>query len=405
MNRKPFWIFIVSAFLLAGCSGSSSDPAPAPIQPQTLQIGVLVPVTGGGPINGAAQKAAVEFAVEDVNARLGGIQSPTRIEAVIKDTQSAVDLESQLIDEMHDKKIPIVVCSMTSESLGLVKPQIDAHGTVVLSELSTSPALAIDDNLFRLVPDDRYSAKVLSDLMRENGVEKAIVYYRDDLWGTMLRNELTSAFTAGGGAVADSIVYGFRTYPVDMDEKVELLNAAVTRALAGAASGKVAVVLLAFEEGIEILKKASAYPTLSTVKWYTGDGLGQNNALLKDAGAAVFANQVGLYAPLIAEGSSTAYQALKTKLQNKTGTTYAFAPVIYDAVYLAGLTLAEAGSAATPAVLKTTLLAKAGNYDAVSGPLVLNGSGDRSACTYDFWAVGYIGGAYQWIRMYSGRTR
>jgi branched-chain amino acid transport system substrate-binding protein len=404
VKRKTFILLILWTFLCIGCSSSSSDPAP--VQTQTVQIGVLVPVTGESPINGKAQKAAAELAVEDVNKYLESIYSPTRIEAVIEDTQGSMDEENRLINEVHDKKIPVAVCSMTSNNLGLLKNQIDANGTIVLNEVSTSPSLSVDDNLFRLVPDDKYSAKVMSDLLRENGIEKVIFYYRDDMWGTTLKEELTSAFTAKGGAVADSIVYGFRTYTADMDEKVEQLNASVTQVLTGTAAGKVAVVLLAFEEGIDILGKASAYPVLSTLKWYTGDGLGQNNALLKDATAAAFASKVGLYAPLIAEGSSTAYQTLKTRIQTKTGLApYSFAPVMYDAVYLAGLTLAEAGSAATPAALKTTLLAKAGGYDAVTGKIVFNSTGDRSTCSYDFWAVGYIGGVYQWVKVYSGRTR
>lgn len=402
MKRKALVLLIIATSLVIGCGGSSSGPGPT----QTVQIGVLTPVTGDSPINGKAQKAAVELAVEDVNAYLSSINSSTRVEAVITDTKGDLDTESRLVDEMRDKKIPIVAASMTSSTLDLVKSQIDANGTIVLNDVSTSPSLSVDDNLFRLVPDDRYSARVMSDLLRENGIEKIVFYARDDSWGTALQGELAAAFKAKGGVVADSVIYGFRTYPADMDEKVQQLNDSVTQALVGTPAGKVAVVLLAFEEGIDILTKAAAYPALSTMKWYTGDGLGQNGDLLKDAVAAAFASQVGLYAPLIAEGSSTAYQTLKARLQAKTGLApYSFAPVIYDAIWLAALTLAEAGSGATPALLKTTLLTKAGTYAAVTGKIDFNTTGDRATCLYDFWAVGYIGGTYQWVKVYSGRTR
>ncbi len=385
-----------------GCGGSSG-PAQTPLQ--TVQIAALLPVTGGGPINGKAERAAVELAVEDVNAHLAGIGSSTRVEAVIYDTQSSLDEEFRLITEVGNKKYPFAVFSATSNTLSLLKSQVDATGAIVLNEASTTPSLAIDDNLFRLVPEDRYSARVISDLLRENGIEKVVFYYRDDTWGLTLQQELASAFTAAGGAVADSIVYGFRTYPVDMDEKVAQLDASITLALGGTPAAKVAVVLLAFDEGVEILQKAAAYPTLATVKWYTGDGLGQNSALLQDAAAAAFASQVGLYAPLIAEANSATYAALKARIQAKSGSAYSFAPVMYDALWLAALTLAEAGGGAGPAVLKTTLIAKAAGYSAVTGPLVFNNAGDRSACAYDFWAVGYWGGAYHWVKAYSGRTR
>jgi branched-chain amino acid transport system substrate-binding protein len=404
VQRKAFSLLLVWLFFLIGCSGSSSGPAAGP--PQTLQIGAILPVTGESPINGKAQKAAVELAVEDANEYLARIGSSIRVEAAIRDTRGLIDLESRYIDEMRDNKVPVFACSMTSNSLGLLKPQLDAGGAVVLNEVSTSPTLSYDDYLFRFVPDDRYGARVMSDLLRENGVGKVVFYYRDDVWGTTLKEELAAAFTTGGGTVADSIVYGFRTYPADIDEKVEQLNASVTQALSGTTADRVVVVLLSFEEGIEILKRAAAYPALSTVKWYTGDGLGQSNALLADASAVAFANQVGLYAPLIAEINSPAYQALTTRLHAKTGLApYSFAPVMYDAVRLAALALAEAGGSAGRAAIKTVLLANVQTYDAVTGRINFNGAGDRSTCAYDFWAVGSIGGAYQWVKVYAGRTR
>lgn len=383
-----------------GCSGSSTGSQVSSSGTlETVKIGVLTPVTGASPINGASQKAAIELAVEDVNTYLAGIESKIRVEAVIEDTKGSIDEENRLIGVMHEREIPIVVGSLTSESLSLLKGQIDAHGTIILNEVSTSPYLSYDDNLFRLVPDDRHTAAVMADLLWEKGIEKIIFYYRDDWWGTALKEGLTAAFTSNGGGVAGSIAYGSRTYTADMDEKVEQLKTCVTEVLQVTAPGKAAVILLGFEEGIEILKKSSAYPVLATLKWYTGDGLGQNGALLKDATAAAFAAQVGLYAPLIAEVDSQVYRDLQARIQGKTGLApYAFSPVIYDAFWLASLTRVEGGTAAQ---LKATLLAKAQTYAAVSSAdskINFNSSGDRSNCSFDFWRVVSVGSGYQWIK-------
>ncbi len=403
MKRGLCFLLILWVFFSVGCNGSSSGSGTG--QPQTLQIGVLLPVTGYSPINGTAQRAAVKLAVEDINAYFADNNSLTRVETIISDTQGEIDEESRLLDTMRDQGLPIVVCSMTSESLALVKSQLDANGTIILNEVSTSPYLSVDDNLFRLVPDDTYSARVMADLLLENGIEHIICYYRDDWWGTALQEELTAAFIAKGGAVIDSIVYSSRAYDIDMDEKVEALNISVTQALDTDRidADKVAVVLICFEEGIDILKKASAYPILSTVKWYTGDGLGQNDHLLEDDTAAAFAAEVSLSAPLIAEVDSAAYRELRTRLQDETGLAhYAFAPVIYDAVWLAALTLEEAGSTTDSALLKTMLLAEAAEYEAVTGIIDFNGAGDRSTCAYDFWAVEFTNGAYQWVKVVEG---
>ena len=399
MNRYLVYSVILLAFFFGNsCSDSSSRPSALP---QTLQVGVLLPETGFSPINGTAQKAAVELAIEDVNAYFTANNLPVHLEALIRDTRGSIDEESRLLDEMADQEIPIVICSMTSGSLALVKPQIDAGRTIVLNDVSTSAHLSLDDNLFRLVPDDRYSARVMADFLSESGIEKIIIYYRNDLWGTTLQEEIASAFTApeNGGSVAGTIVYDARLYMVDMDEKVNDLNTSVTQALVGTTADKVAVVLISYEEGIEILKRAAAYASLSSVKWYTGDGLGQNTDLLNDAAAAAFAVQVGLQAPLIAEADSDSYRDLRTRLQVKTGIEhYAFAPVIYDAVWLAALTMSEAGSNAGSALMKTTLIQQAENYDAVTGIIEFNSAGDRSACEYDFWTVDLVNGDYGWVK-------
>ena len=393
---------ILLALFGNSCSDSSSGPS---VLPRTLQVGVLLPETGFSPINGTAQKAAVELAIDDINAYFTSNNLPAHIEAVIRDTQGSIDEESRLLDEMAEQEIPIVICSMTSSSLALIKPQIDAGRIIVLNDVGTSPQLSLDDNLFRLVPDDRYSARVMADFLSESGIEKIIIYYRNDLWGTTLQEEIASAFTAplNGGIVADSIVYDARLFMLDMDEKVDDLNTSLTQALIGTTADKVAVILISFEEGIEILKRSAAYPALSSVEWYTGDGLGQNMDLLNDAAATAFACDVGLQSPLIAEADSDLYRDLRMRIQAKTGLDhYAFAPVIYDAVWLAALTMAEAGSNAGSALIRTALIQEAEYYDAVTGIIEFNSAGDRSACGYDFWAVDLVNGDYAWVKMAAG---
>ncbi len=400
MKKHLIFSVIFLAFFGNSCSDSPSGPAPIS-QPLTLQVGVLLPATGNSPINGTAQKAAVELAVEDINEYFKASNSASRIEALIRDTQGSIDEESRLIDGMAEQEIPVVICSMTSGSLALVKPQIDANGTIVLNDVSTSPQLSLDDNLFRLVPDDKYSAKVMADFLSESGIEKIIIYYRNDWWGTGLQEQIAAAFTSpeNGRSVADTIVYDSRLYMVDMDEKVNDLDTSVFQALIETTADKVAVILISFEEGIEILKRAAAYATLSSVKWYTGDGLGQNMDLLNDAAAAAFAVQVGLQAPLIAEADSDSCRDLLTRIQEKTGLDhYAFAPVIYDAVWLAALAMSEAGSDADSALIKTALIQQAWDYDAVTGLIEFNSAGDRATCEYDFWEVDLVNGYYDWVK-------
>ena len=72
------------AVLLFVCGCSTSGPA----SEQEMVIGALLPLTGDYTSAGVASQAALQVAIEDLNAYYQQVGSPKRIRLVILDTKS-----------------------------------------------------------------------------------------------------------------------------------------------------------------------------------------------------------------------------------------------------------------------------------------------------------------------------
>ena len=77
--------------LFAGCGAKSE------YDPNTIRIGMSGPLTGGAAVYGTAVKAAMEIAVEEVNA-LGGLQFELNVQDDEADSEMAVNAYNTLMD-------------------------------------------------------------------------------------------------------------------------------------------------------------------------------------------------------------------------------------------------------------------------------------------------------------------
>jgi len=222
-------ILAVALFIFAACSGGD-----------TLKIGVLLPPTNSTSMQGDSERAAIDLAVSDVNKYFASKNSFKRVEAVIKDTQDDPTVIVNDFNELHSAGINMTVASLVSENLNLAQDVIASNNMVVINSDSTSPALSIADNIFRLVPDDNYLSSVMTSLFSSSGIEKIVILYRNDLWGTTLSESITTTFTANSGEVLASIPYDSQTYGIDIREYlIEPINTAITDALVSCDASKI----------------------------------------------------------------------------------------------------------------------------------------------------------------------
>ena len=154
--------------VLALCVAACSDDSTAPAGSDQLVVGALLSLTGPGRTLGQTSEAALHLAADDLNARLSGDGSPTRVSVRVEDT--GLD-PAQALDRLRTlagEGVRIFVGPQSSSEVAALKPFADSAGVILLSQGSTASSLSIpDDNVFRLVPDDSHEGEAMVALLAD----------------------------------------------------------------------------------------------------------------------------------------------------------------------------------------------------------------------------------------------
>ena len=347
--------------VLALCVAACSDDSTAPAGSDQLVVGALLSLTGPGRTLGQTSEAALHLAADDLNARLSGDGSPTRVSVRVEDT--GLD-PAQALDRLRTiagEGVRIFVGPQSSSEVAALKPFADSAGVIILSQGSTASSLSIpDDNVFRLVPDR---------LARGSG---------------------------GGGAPG--------RYPpgtADFSAQLQAIKSQIGDAVAGSGAGAVAVYLAAFEESAAIFAQASGDPAFAQVRWYGGDGTVQSAAVVADPTSAAFAAAAAAFrAPTYGLGDQLLQEdaELIGTIADRSGLPPdAFTLAAYDALHVATLAYAAVGLESIE-TYRSELLTQAGAYTGATGPTELNTAGDRAVGDYEFYQV-CAGTTPSWTRV------
>lgn len=383
-------ILVFSLILSCGRFSTSDDDS-------IVKIGVMGPFSiSGGAIDGTAIKGAAQVALENI-ANLA-LQSGIEIRLIYEDSEYSVPTMIEAINTFKSLGVRAILSASTSENLIIVKDTAEAANIPMIDITSTSPHLALDDNLFRYTADDTGTAAAISLRMVGAGIQRIAVLYRDDLWGRDLSLYVKNHFEGQGGQTDLYRSYDARLPETDIETVVQELDQTITTALGQTTTDKVAVVIISFEEGVNILREASKYNTLKSVKWYGSDGIVGNEPLLEDATAAAMAVQVGFYCPILGKSDKSSFDQVRNQIEQKIGyTPYNVALLMYDAVMGAAATFDKISTDASMAEFKTQLYISTAQLNAVTGNFSLNDAGDRDSSPHDFWKVAAQGTGYVWV--------
>jgi branched-chain amino acid transport system substrate-binding protein len=366
--------------------------------PQEIAIGALLSLTGNGATLGMTSQAALTLAQQDINAELGNAGSSLRVRVVVEDTAFSPTIALQKTQELTGQGIKVVIGPQSSAEVAAVKPWIDSHGMVAISQGSTASSLSIpDDGILRFVPDDTHEIEALTALLLHDGVRTVVPLWRDDAGNRGLHDSLVRLFAAAGGSVLEGASYA--PDASDYAPQLQVVRSAVEEAQQQGEAGDVAVYLASFNEAAELFHAAQHDPVLSAVRWYGADGVAQSAALLSDADAAAFAERVGFPCPNLGldADAQPVWQPLADRIEAMTGVAPdASGLAAYDAAWVAALSYLETGPAADGALLLQTIPSAAGRYFGATGRTTLNAAGDRASGDYDFWAVRSNGGTPAW---------
>lgn len=354
--------------------------------PGELQVGVLVPLTGDLASYGADSREGTELALVNFNKYLTDNGEDWRMELVIEDTATDPIVTLEKVQSLNAKGIKYVLGPETSAGVRNIKSYVDSSGMIIISPSSTSPELAIPDNLFRLVPDDTQQGRVIAAIMQETGIKAAIPVYRGDVWGDGLYDSTLESFTEIGGILDEGIRYS--PDATDFSTEAKLLSDAVNEYTAQYAEGEVAVIIIGFSEVVHFLNSASTYDNLGSVIWFGSDGSSKNDPVVEDPTAAEFAGDVMLISTQFAASDNEVFDTVTNHMLAITGNvpiSYVYSS--YDALWILGLTLDRVGYDAPASAVLDALPGVAEEYVGAIGDVSLNEAGDLARADYELWAV------------------
>ena len=371
-----------------------------PTEVTTVDVGVLLPATGDLASHGNENKIALEFAVEDFNEYLAEKGADWRMNLVAEDTQSNPVVALEKVQSLNSKGIKYALGPESSAETRNIMSYADSNDMIILSPSSTSPKLAVADNIFRFVPDDTKQGKVVATLLDESGIKVVVPIYRGDVWGDGLFESTQESFTEMGGIVAEGIRYNPEI--TTFSTEAEVLSKAVDAQLAEYADGEVGVFVIGFDEVVHLFNSAIEYDTLNSVPWFGSDGNAGASPLVDDARSAEFATNTGFVATQFAASDNEVSKMLRANFEDLTGSTpsnnYVFSS--YDSLWVLGLSMEEVGFDALD--IKEQLPATGMAYTGALGTVQLNDAGDLAISDYELWSV--IDGEWSATARYDAAT-
>ena len=200
---------VVAGLLVSATAGGSAARTDTRRASTTVVVGALLDLSDGWTSLGLSSRETLNLAVADANARLAKTGSPTRISLKIIDVGGDAAKSVAAVEQLAADGVQVAVGPQKSSEIAAVRQVADKRGVIVISQGSTAHSLAFpDDNVFRLVPDDRSEGAAMVALLRRQGTNAVVPVWRDDAGNAGLVTSVRKLFPAAGGTVAKGISYG-----------------------------------------------------------------------------------------------------------------------------------------------------------------------------------------------------
>lgn len=245
-------VIIIVVIVLA--TGNKKDaPAPGASIEDPIVLGFTGPITGDLANVGENALAAVELAVEEVNAE-GGINGRT-LEVIYEDDQCTGTAGASAINKLVNVDgVSALVSSVCSPVVLSVAPIVESAQIPMLAYCSTAADISqAGDFVFRTVPSDLFQAAFGADYAyNELDAETAAVVYINNDWGVGLRTSFIEEFEAFGGEIVTDEAYDPAT--VDLRSQMSKVREAQPDIVyfAGFTDGTIAGIRQAKELGVEV---------------------------------------------------------------------------------------------------------------------------------------------------------
>ncbi len=387
-KKMGFLLSVIFAVGILPVAALENAPYPVtPVSPITVEIGVLAPLSGSLTELGATALATLEIAKDDFQK----VFPTVTINETVVDTKSDPQVALQELQALSQKGIRVFIGPFSSEELLAVKSFADQNDIILISPTSTAPSLSLDDNIFRISPDDSRQSMALATFVSSRQIDYIVPVVRDDIYGNEFIEQFQPQFQGLGGETVSPIVYN--TSNTDFEPVVAQVKTAVQEILQQAPDAVVGVLAVSFDEIVGIFNAASGDELLSGLSWFGADGVAQNESINADAVAAAFAETVDFTASTFSYNAishpylpfSQHLENLITKvLQNYATPQTTQIPAIYDGLWLAGIMQFDAGVTD----LNQELVRISRQLVGIIGTIDFNDTGDRDYGFYGFYRFG-----------------
>lgn len=153
--------------------------------PDTVKVGVLLPLSGPIVQSGELIKDGIELAKEKTGK--------SKIELIYEDTQcdpkKAISSFNKLVEL---NKVKIVIGLICSGEAIAVAPLAEEKGVIILDPLGSSPELTnISKDFFRIYPSDQKDADLISDYVIQNNFHNVGIISINNEYGEAINKSIT----------------------------------------------------------------------------------------------------------------------------------------------------------------------------------------------------------------------
>ena len=352
----------------------------------TIHIGGLFPLTGGLSNLGEDTRAGANLAVIDFNEYLEKLESDWELDMITEDSGTSPTIAFEKITSLKAKNINLVLGPASSAEVSYVKGYADSNNMLIISYASSATSLSIpNDNLYRLAPDTTQQGNAIANIIYSEGITTLIPIWRGDIWGDGLHDSIFSEFTRIGGTVDEGIRYFPDTtmFPIE----TSFLAQRVQHHVDSIDAEKIGVLIIGFQEYVQIIFSALQYDILDDVRWFGSPGITETSQMVNDPTLNEFSERTQFTAIQFGASYSSEYDEVKNRIELEIGRSasiYAF--TAYDSVWIFGLAMLETQSDDV-SIVKAKIPEIAENYIGVIGSTKLNNAGDLDTANYDIVGI------------------
>ena len=374
-SRTLSWVGVGAIVMVVGTGcGSSAATKPTTDAGDTgdattrtvtgpLKIGFLMPATGSLADQAAVWEMGVQLAQTEINNSGGLMGRPITLD--IQDSMfnnaTAVTEANGLLDDAHASFL--LTADGTSPVIAVLKATLPKAAIIFASTASGDELVGLDttDSVFRSVASVSLIGGGIAKAALAKGARTMAILQGDNPYTLGCADAAAAYFTQGGGTITTRVMFPYAPMPT--------YNYAADLATASAGAPDVIYLVPHPAVGISFLK---AWTAASTGKfggqWYLNETL-RTDAIPANVGMTATNGMRGV----VPAGNALGNAAMVSAFTTAYGTA-SCSPSIprvaenYDAVYLAALAIAQAGTSTDIDAIRTALRAVANPPGTVVGP-------------------------------------